>query len=206
MNTLKMVMTLLFSLPSSHVEMEPPSISKIPSTYFPPLRSTRRREYHIPPAHVNYTKNQSVFGAILRGESPTLTLLESESLLSFEDIAPRAPLHALVIPKEYIESVFAVRQNDLTLLNEMHMMATDLIQRYYPDAYENKDYILCYHIPPFNSVSHLHLHVLAPASKMHWIYRFGKYLIGTRWCIEESEIRDRLQAGKFPVPFERWGC
>ena len=42
---------------------------------------------------------QNIFAKILRGEIPNNTVLETEHSLAFNDIAPQAPVHVLVIPK-----------------------------------------------------------------------------------------------------------
>jgi hypothetical protein len=38
---------------------------------------------------------------------------------------------------------------------------------------------------------------------MAWIHRYGKYRCGTRWCIEESEVIDRLSRGMAAVPYAK---
>ncbi|MEM8658886.1 MAG: HIT domain-containing protein, partial [Pseudomonadota bacterium] len=43
--------------------------------------------------------DQNIFAKILRGEIPNKTVLETEHCLAFEDIAPQAPVHVLVIPR-----------------------------------------------------------------------------------------------------------
>jgi histidine triad (HIT) family protein len=43
--------------------------------------------------------DQNIFARILRGEIPNDTVLETEHTLAFNDIAPQAPVHVLVIPK-----------------------------------------------------------------------------------------------------------
>lgn len=43
--------------------------------------------------------DQNIFAKILRGEIPNSTVLETEHSLAFNDIAPQAPVHILVIPK-----------------------------------------------------------------------------------------------------------
>lgn len=43
--------------------------------------------------------DQNVFAKILRGEIPNDTVYENDSVLAFNDIAPQAPVHVLVIPK-----------------------------------------------------------------------------------------------------------
>lgn len=41
----------------------------------------------------------NIFARILRGEIPAKRVYEDEWALAFEDIAPQAPVHLLVIPK-----------------------------------------------------------------------------------------------------------
>ena len=43
--------------------------------------------------------DQNIFAKILRGEIPNDTVLETDHSLAFNDIAPQAPVHVLVIPK-----------------------------------------------------------------------------------------------------------
>ena len=53
----------------------------------------------------------NVFARIVRGELPCNKIYENDHALSFHDIAPQAPVHALVIPKgRYVSLVeFAAR-------------------------------------------------------------------------------------------------
>ena len=47
--------------------------------------------------------SNNIFAKILRGEIPNDTVYEDDHVLAFNDIAPQAPVHILVIPKgEYI--------------------------------------------------------------------------------------------------------
>jgi diadenosine tetraphosphate (Ap4A) HIT family hydrolase len=43
--------------------------------------------------------DSNVFARILRGELPCKRIYEDDFALAFHDIQPRAPIHALVIPK-----------------------------------------------------------------------------------------------------------
>ncbi|MES2755326.1 MAG: histidine triad nucleotide-binding protein [Pseudomonadota bacterium] len=43
--------------------------------------------------------DQNIFAKILRGEIPSQPVFEDEHTLAFDDIAPWAPTHILVIPK-----------------------------------------------------------------------------------------------------------
>jgi diadenosine tetraphosphate (Ap4A) HIT family hydrolase len=107
-------------------------------------------EYHCPPNGVNYDSNDTVFGAILRGDLPALTLAESVHLVAIQDIKPRAPLHALIIPKAFVGSVFDLapqqqkQQEDddesRLLLREMKVMALELVCTQHPEAYERHNF------------------------------------------------------------------
>jgi diadenosine tetraphosphate (Ap4A) HIT family hydrolase len=164
---------------------------------------TELRIYHEPPHGVDYSTNPSVFGQILNGQLPSRTLKESTNLLAFEDRTPKANLHGLVIPKQFLESIFSLQLKDVQLVQEMRQMGLDLIQEQHPEAYASGDYKLCFHIPPFNSIDHLHLHVLAPASSMSFFHRYIKYQAPTRWCTSIAQVLERLQKGQPAVPFKQ---
>lgn len=63
--------------------------------------------------------DQNVFAKILRGEIPNRTVLETEHSLAFEDIAPQAPVHVLVIPKgKYVNyDHFAAEASDAEIVD-----------------------------------------------------------------------------------------
>ena len=50
-----------------------------------------------------YDKN-NIFARILRGEIDCDKLLENDKALAFNDIAPQAPVHVLVIPKSLVRT------------------------------------------------------------------------------------------------------
>ena len=49
-----------------------------------------------------------LFCAIIKGDIPSTKVYEDESCYAFLDIAPQAPVHCLVVPKEHIPSVDAI--------------------------------------------------------------------------------------------------
>ncbi len=58
--------------------------------------------------------DNNIFAKILRGEIPCKKVHEDEHTLAFEDIAPQAPVHTLVIPKGKYVSItdFAAHASD----------------------------------------------------------------------------------------------
>ncbi len=47
---------------------------------------------------INYD-SENIFARIIRGEIPAQKIFETEHVLAFRDIAPKAPVHVLVCPK-----------------------------------------------------------------------------------------------------------
>lgn len=163
-----------------------------------------------------HSSNPTVFGKILRGEIPGTRVLANElgsNIFAFEDRSPRAPFHGLVIPRHFIPSIQdATVDNDdidhtdfLELILQMEDVAHELIKSEFPEAFRKKDYILCFHVPPFISVGHLHLHVLAPASEMNFLFRSIKYNTSTRWCTGVADVIQRLQVGLPATPYKKDG-
>ena len=58
-----------------------------------------------------------IFCKIIAGEIPSQHVYEDEFVYAFRDIAPQAPVHILVVPKEHVASV-----SDLTAENS-HLAA-----------------------------------------------------------------------------------
>ena len=49
--------------------------------------------------------NSCVFCKIVNGEIPSQRVFENEHVFAFRDIAPQAPVHILIVPKEHVASV-----------------------------------------------------------------------------------------------------
>lgn len=57
-----------------------------------------------------------LFCKIAAGEIPSNKVYEDAEILAFHDIAPQAPVHVLVIPKEHIPSVDGVNAENSDLV------------------------------------------------------------------------------------------
>ena len=63
----------------------------------------------------NYDTN-NIFAKILRGELPAHKVYEDDRTFAFLDIMPRAPGHALVIPKAPARTIVDIEPDDLSRL------------------------------------------------------------------------------------------
>lgn len=62
---------------------------------------------------------ECLFCAIVAGEIPATTVVETDRILAFRDIDPQAPTHVLVIPKKHHPDVAALAAADGGLLGEL---------------------------------------------------------------------------------------
>ena len=60
-----------------------------------------------------------LFCKIVAGDIPSTKVYEDELVLAFRDIAPQAPTHILVIPKEHIASVAEINENNSAVVSHI---------------------------------------------------------------------------------------
>lgn len=63
--------------------------------------------------------NDCLFCKIVAGEIPSTKVYEDESVYAFRDIAPQAPTHILVIPKEHIASVAEINESNSKVISHI---------------------------------------------------------------------------------------
>lgn len=88
---------------------------------------------------------------------PAEIIYEKEGLLAFKDIMPKAPFHALIIPKEHISSVENLDSSDPRLPGEMILAAKEIAKSRNLEGYK-----LVFNVGRKGGqvVDHVHLHLL----------------------------------------------
>ena len=102
-----------------------------------------------------------LFCKILKGEIPSKKAYENESVYAFYDIAPQAPTHILVIPKEHVASADCITEENAELVSAVFTAIPKIAEaaglgdgyRVITNVGENG----C------QSVKHLHFHILGGA-------------------------------------------
>ncbi|WP_344736295.1 HIT domain-containing protein [Microbacterium awajiense] len=101
----------------------------------------------------------SIFTRILQGEIPSEILAETENAFAIRDIAPRAPVHLLVIPKSaQYRNVVELAAGDPELLAEMVGLASTLAAEQADGAFR---LVFNTGADAGQTVFHVHAHVLA---------------------------------------------
>ena len=98
----------------------------------------------------------TIFSKIISGEIPSNKVLENDNFLSFYDIAPQAPIHIVVIPKEYYKNF-----NDIPaeLMVDMTIFIKEIVKKV---GIEESGYRLITNCGDDGGqeVQHLHFHIL----------------------------------------------
>uniref|UniRef100_A0A3Q0R1Z3 HIT domain-containing protein n=1 Tax=Amphilophus citrinellus TaxID=61819 RepID=A0A3Q0R1Z3_AMPCI len=92
-------------------------------------------------------------------------LWPDDELVCFRDVKPGATHHYLVIPRMHIDNCKTLKAICLLTVEQMEQMGRRILEK--NKVSDLDDIRLGFHLPPFSSVPHLHLHALAPASKMN---------------------------------------
>ena len=101
--------------------------------------------------------SDTVFGRIVRGEAPAEIVYQDDRAVAFRDIAPCAPVHILVIPREPIERLAAAGDGDAALLGHLLRVATRVARQ---EGLRDFRVVINDGPEAGQTVYHLHLHVL----------------------------------------------
>ena len=101
----------------------------------------------------------NVFARILRREIPAQVLHEDDRCVAFRDVAPQAPLHFLVVPKQPLRMLADANTGDGSVLGHLLLTAAAVAkQQGFGDAFR---LVVNNGAAAGQSVFHLHVHVLA---------------------------------------------
>lgn len=101
-----------------------------------------------------------IFCKIVAGDIPSNKVYEDDKILCFRDIAPMAPVHLLVIPKEHIQSADFITSENADVV--AHIFATIPAIAKAEGISEGGYRIITNHGDDARqSVKHLHFHILA---------------------------------------------
>lgn len=110
------------------------------------------------------TMTKSIFSRIIAREIPAKIIAENDDIIVIEDVAPKARIHYLIIPKVEIRDIQSMTVEQLDIAGKLFAMAQQL-SKTIPGA-EHFRIVINNGERAGQRVFHLHLHFLA-GEKMH---------------------------------------
>ncbi|MEY3768150.1 MAG: hypothetical protein RLZZ11_1220 [Cyanobacteriota bacterium] len=101
--------------------------------------------------------NDTIFGRILRGEIPCDQVYADEQCIAFRDVAPQAPVHILVIPRDHVENLAEAQQEHEQLLGHLLLVAAQVARQ---EGLEGFRTVINSGAEAGQTVFHLHVHVM----------------------------------------------
>ncbi|MCA3244099.1 MAG: HIT domain-containing protein [Alphaproteobacteria bacterium] len=101
-------------------------------------------------------ENPTVFGKILRGEIPCRKVYEDDHVLAFHDIAPKAPVHVIVIIKHHLSSAQSAAEASASELGNFWQSVAKVVETLNVPGCR-----LITNCGTEQEVPHLHVHLLA---------------------------------------------
>lgn len=105
--------------------------------------------------------NDCIFCKIIKGEIPSAKVYEDDDMVIIKDIAPQAPIHLLLLPKQHFANIIEMTDEQAQILGrclkKLSMIVDDLGLKDGFRLISNKGAHAC------QSVEHLHIHILGGA-------------------------------------------
>jgi histidine triad (HIT) family protein len=107
-----------------------------------------------------------IFCQIANREAPGTIIYEDEKFVAFKNIAPKARIHDLIIPRKHINSVNHLEKEDAGLVGEMFLIAKKIAKQ---EGIADTGYSLIFNTgkDAGQTVEHLHLHILG-GEQLQW--------------------------------------
>jgi histidine triad (HIT) family protein len=109
------------------------------------------------------TDPDCLFCKIAAGTIPSTKVHEDELVIAFRDIAPRAPTHILVVPRDHIPSAADLTEQDGPLLGRLLATAAELARS---EGIADAGFRIVSNVGRWGgqTVDHLHFHLLGGRS------------------------------------------
>uniref|UniRef100_A0A6M2CSI1 Adenosine 5'-monophosphoramidase HINT3 n=1 Tax=Rhipicephalus microplus TaxID=6941 RepID=A0A6M2CSI1_RHIMP len=115
------------------------------------------------------SEDTCIFCKIAAGKEPKTTLLyQDEDYVVFSDIPPASTHHYLIVPKKHVKDTKSLSRTDIPLVNHLVEIGKQVLEQCGGSMDSCR---MGFHWPPFTSISHLHLHVIAPVADMSMLAR-----------------------------------
>ena len=129
--------------------------------------------------HDESTVVDCIFCRIQQKREVAAIIFEDDEFVVFKNIDPATKLHLLVTPRQHIRNLKSLQSiEDANLVKKMKEVGEKAILSVDSRAIDYKPIQFCFHVPPYNSIDHLHMHAIAFPHQMTYIgmIKYNTYL------------------------------
>lgn len=100
---------------------------------------------------------ECLFCQIASYKVPSTIRFEDAEIIAFNDIAPKAPVHILIVPKTHIESISTMNEDEASIVSRLVIVAKRIA-----NDIDMTDFRLVFNsgIDAGMGVDHLHMHLI----------------------------------------------
>jgi diadenosine tetraphosphate (Ap4A) HIT family hydrolase len=116
---------------------------------------------------------------------PATIVGETDKFVAFKTISPTTSKHYLVVPRQHVQNISALKANDVAMVQEMIQFGRQILGEDGADGY------FCFQVPPFNMIDHLHMHAIGKSEEMGWLslLMYGQHF---PWCTTAAALIESL--------------
>ncbi|XP_019932533.3 adenosine 5'-monophosphoramidase HINT3 [Aedes albopictus] len=133
-----------------------------------------------------------IFCKIVTGQDPNASIVyQNERICIFKDIRPAAEQHLLAVPKYHLDDVRALTSAERPLLEEMRKELGNVLKDQF--QIDPAEALFGFHVPPFTTVKHLHMHGMGPVGSMGFLSRMI-FRPNSMWFNTDQAVFNRIPA------------
>lgn len=129
-----------------------------------------------------------IFCKIIHGKAEGEKIFQDDDVTCIKDINPASTHHYLILPNRHIRNAKELKPEDAELYDKIISTVNAIIEKQGLDPAATRT---GFHWPPFNTVHHLHLHVISPIRNMN-MARKMMFKPNTPWFVSTDYVRSRI--------------
>eukprot|EP00904_Undaria_pinnatifida_P009938 jgi/Undpi1/6074/HiC_scaffold_20.g08559.m1 len=150
--------------------------------------------------NVNGTMRSCIFCEYAAQTKEKELVFQDDLIVAFRPPKKAAKQHLLILPRRHISTIGDLISGDTVMMDRMKAVALELLK-----CEDASNVQLSFHVPPWNSIDHLHLHAIEKPFVSRWqSLRFSE---GKPWCAAFEKVREwaagaGIEEGRIPLSRE----
>ncbi|XP_060814488.1 adenosine 5'-monophosphoramidase HINT3-like [Bombus pascuorum] len=133
--------------------------------------------------------NNCIFCDIINNRTPSEKIYEDDYVTCIKDINPASTHHYLILPNKHIRNAKELQPEDASIYERILSTVDIIAEKQGLDLAVTRT---GFHWPPFNTIHHLHLHVISPVCNIGLLKRF-MFKPNSYWFVSTEYVKSYLK-------------